>query len=167
MLFRSPDRRSITDEQIKAVAGRALLKILHDYGNFNVGTIDSFFQRVLRNLARELGKGSRFNIDLNDIKAVAEAVREVIAQAHNDTVLLDWLESFVNDKISEEKTWNVERELRIFGLNIFNEVYQTQQHNIIRLLEENPDIFKEKIAEYKKIITHFESYFDRDRKSVV
>ena len=85
-----PDRRSITDEQIKAVAGRALLKILHDYGNFNVGTIDSFFQRVLRNLARELGKGSRFNIDLNDIKAVAEAVREVIAQAHNDTVLLDW-----------------------------------------------------------------------------
>ena len=156
-----PDRRSITDEQIKAVAGRALLKILHDYGNFNVGTIDSFFQRVLRNLARELGKGSRFNIDLNDIKAVAEAVREVIAQAHNDTVLLDWLESFVNDKISEEKTWNVERELRIFGLNIFNEVYQTQQHNIIRLLEENPDIFKDKIAEYKKIINHFESYLKR------
>jgi len=156
-----PDRRSITDEQIKAVAGRALLKILHDYGNFNVGTIDSFFQRVLRNLARELGKGSRFNIDLNDIKAVAEAVREVIAQAHNDTVLLDWLESFVNDKISEEKTWNVERELRIFGLNIFNEVYQTQQHNIIRLLEENPDIFKEKITEYKKIINHFESYLKR------
>ena len=94
----------------------------------------------LRNLARELGKGSRFNIDLNDTKAVAEAVREVIAQAHNDTVLLDWLESFVNDKISEEKTWNVERELRIFGLNIFNEVYQTQQHNIIRLLEKDPDI---------------------------
>ena len=156
-----PDRRSITDEQIKAVASRALLKILHDYGNFNVGTIDSFFQRVLRNLARELGKGSRFNIDLNDIKAVAEAVREVIAQAHNDTVLLDWLESFVNDKISEEKTWNVERELRIFGLNIFNEVYQTQQHNIIRLLEENPDIFKDKIAEYKKIINHFESYLKR------
>ena len=47
-----PGRRSITDEQIKAVAHRALLKILHDYGNFNVGTIDSFFQRVLRNLAR-------------------------------------------------------------------------------------------------------------------
>lgn len=156
-----PDRRSITDEQIKAVAHRALLKILHDYGNFNVGTIDSFFQRVLRNLARELGKGSRFNIDLNDIKAVAEAVREVIAQAHNDTVLLDWLESFVNDKISEEKTWNVERELRIFGLNIFNEVYQTQQHNIIRLIEENPDIFKDKITEYKKIINHFESYLKR------
>ena len=156
-----PGRRSITDEQIKAVAGRALLKILHDYGNFNVGTIDSFFQRVLRNLARELGKGSRFNIDLNDIKAVAEAVREVIAQAHNDTVLLDWLESFVNDKISEEKTWNVERELRIFGLNIFNEVYQTQQHNIIRMIEENPDIFKDKITEYKKIINHFESYLKR------
>lgn len=156
-----PGRRSITDEQIKAVAGRALLKILHDYGNFNVGTIDSFFQRVLRNLARELGKGSRFNIDLNDIKAVAEAVREIIAQAHNDTVLLDWLESFVNDKISEEKTWNVERELKTFGLNIFNEVYQTQQHNIIRLLEENPDIFKEKIAEYKKIINYFESYLKR------
>ena len=47
-----PDRRSITDEQIKAVAGRALLKILHNYGNSNVGTIDSFFQRVLRNTTR-------------------------------------------------------------------------------------------------------------------
>ncbi len=153
-----PAERTLTDRQIMEIAQRSLLRILHDYGNFNVGTIDSFFQRVLRNLARELGKGSRFNIDLNEQKAVSEAVRSVVAMSHTNGELLDWLRDFVDEKIADEKQWNIETDLREFGRNIFNEEYQTRQHQLAQLIDENPDIFKNKISEYKRITNHFEKY---------
>ena len=41
-------------------AKQALSYILHDYDHFRIETIDSFFQRVLRNMAKEIGDGSSF-----------------------------------------------------------------------------------------------------------
>ncbi|MDO4726803.1 MAG: UvrD-helicase domain-containing protein [Porphyromonadaceae bacterium] len=153
-----PAESTLTDNRIMEIAQRSLLRILHDYGNFNVGTIDSFFQRVLRNLARELGKGSKFNIDLNEQKAVAEAVRNIVAISHTNGELLNWLRDFVEEKIADEKQWNIENDLREFGRNIFNEEYQTGQHELTQLIDENPDIFKDKITEYKLITNNFEKY---------
>ena len=53
------------DKEISQKSKEILHAILHDYSHLNITTIDSFFQRVLRNLARELGRGSRFNLEMN------------------------------------------------------------------------------------------------------
>ena len=50
---------SFNTNDIRQRAGDALHRILHDYNRFQVTTIDSFFQTVIRNLARELGIGSK------------------------------------------------------------------------------------------------------------
>ena len=47
-------------------AGEALHLLLHNYNYFRVETIDSFFQSVLRNLARELDLTANLRIGLND-----------------------------------------------------------------------------------------------------
>ena len=52
-------------------AGIALHLLLHNYNYFRVETIDSFFQSVLRNLARELDLTANLRISLNDTQ-VAE-----------------------------------------------------------------------------------------------
>ena len=44
----------LTDGEIRQRAGMALQYMLHDYSRFRVETIDSFFQSVMRNLAREM-----------------------------------------------------------------------------------------------------------------
>ena len=44
----------IPTEELRKRAGMALQYMLHDYSRFRVETIDSFFQSVMRNLAREL-----------------------------------------------------------------------------------------------------------------
>ena len=43
----------------------ALSLMLHNYSNFHIETIDSFFQTVLRNLEKELGLGTHLNIEID------------------------------------------------------------------------------------------------------
>ena len=45
---------ALSEPQIAERAGQALHLLLHNYSYFRVETIDSFFQSVMRNLAREL-----------------------------------------------------------------------------------------------------------------
>ena len=52
-----------SESEIRAAAGTALNYMLHDYSRFRVETIDSFFQSVMRNLARELELSPNLNKD--------------------------------------------------------------------------------------------------------
>ena len=67
-----------SEEDIRLRAGEALLAMLHDYGRFRVETIDSFFQSVMRNLARELELSPTLNIELDNDKVLSEAVDSLI-----------------------------------------------------------------------------------------
>ena len=49
-------------------AGIALHQLIHDYSYFHVQTIDTFFQSVLRNLARELDLTANLRVGLNDLQ---------------------------------------------------------------------------------------------------
>lgn len=67
-----------TVQQLSETAGRALRQLLLDYGHFNVSTIDSFFQTVLRNLAYELDQPGDYEVTLDDNAVVTESVRMMI-----------------------------------------------------------------------------------------
>lgn len=54
----------LSENEIREKAGKALELMIHDYSRFRVETIDSFFQSVMRNLARELELGANLNIEL-------------------------------------------------------------------------------------------------------
>ncbi|MDR1544216.1 MAG: UvrD-helicase domain-containing protein [Prevotellaceae bacterium] len=153
-----PENQYFTDQKIRQTAKFALENILHDYSRFNVGTIDSFFQRVLRNLARELGKGSRFNVDLNQSKAIQQAVSAIIEKSDKDSELLGWITDFIDDKIEQEKPWRIDSELEIFGANIFNESYQQQQQKLIELLENEPDKLKNGVKYCQNFKRGFEKF---------
>ena len=63
----------LTDGEIRQRAGMALQYMLHDYSRFRVETIDSFFQSVMRNLARELELSPNLNIELNNSEVLSDA----------------------------------------------------------------------------------------------
>lgn len=67
-----------TRAELAEVAGKALRQLLNFYGAFNVATIDSFFQRVLRTFARELDRQGDFSVELNDKFAVQTAVNAML-----------------------------------------------------------------------------------------
>ncbi|TAL75068.1 MAG: ATP-dependent helicase, partial [Bacteroidetes bacterium] len=67
------------EEWIRIEAKEILNAILHDFSRFNVSTIDSFFQKILRSFAREAGLHSGFSIELDHSTILSSAVDEMIA----------------------------------------------------------------------------------------
>ena len=63
-------KEDMDTEELRKRAGMALQDMLHDYSRFRVETIDSFFQSVMRNLARELELTPNPNIELNNTEVL-------------------------------------------------------------------------------------------------
>ena len=114
---------SLTEEEIRQRAGNALLYMLHDYSRFRVETIDSFFQSVMRNLARELELSPNLNIELDSDKVLSDAVDSLIESLTPASPVLPLLLDYIYERIADDKRWNVSDEVKAFARNIFNEGY--------------------------------------------
>ena len=113
----------LTDKEIRQRAGMALQYMLHDYSRFRVETIDSFFQSVMRNLARELELSPNLNIELNNSEVLSDAVDSLIEKLTPTSPVLAWLLDYIDERIRDDKRWNVSNEVKSFGRNIFDESY--------------------------------------------
>ena len=113
----------LTDKEIRQRAGIALQYMLHDYSRFRVETIDSFFQSVMRNLARELELSPNLNIELNNSEVLSDAVDSLIEKLTPTSPVLAWLLDYIDERIRDDKRWNVSNEVKSFGRNIFDESY--------------------------------------------
>jgi ATP-dependent exoDNAse (exonuclease V) beta subunit len=125
--------------------------ILHDYSRLNITTIDSFFQKVLRNLARELGVGSKFNIEMNSSRVRLEAVSKIIETAHLDPQLLQWLTTFVEDRLEQGGNWRFSRDVYNFSACIYNEMFQKNEKRLRDYLEQHPSAFGDLLTEHNRL----------------
>lgn len=121
--IKKEDESGLTDEDIRQRAGMALQYMLHDYSRFRVETIDSFFQSVMRNLARELELSPNLNIELNNSEVLSDAVDSLIEKLTPTSPVLAWLLDYIDERIRDDKRWNVSNEVKGFGRNIFDESY--------------------------------------------
>ncbi len=115
---------SINKDFASKQAGIALVNLLHNYSYFRVETIDSFFQSVMRNLARELGLTANLRVGLNDQQVEEEAVDSLIDNLGYKDPLLKWLMDYITENINDDKSWNVIGQIKSFGNNIFREFYK-------------------------------------------
>lgn len=125
---------SKSEEIIRQSAQKALENIVHDYNRFRIETIDSFFQAVLRNLARELELGANMTIELNDTDALSDAVDAMIEKLDRLSPVLDWLLEYIDERISDDKRWDISGEIKSFGRNILNESYIERGEGLRRKL---------------------------------
>ena len=129
-----PDSEGYMNEVCKALnatpgyvserAGMALNLLLHNYNHFRVMTIDTFFQSVLRNLARELDLTANLRIGLNDSQVEELAVDEMIADLKTTDVVLQWILKYIMENISDDRSWNVIGQIKKFGKTIFHDYYR-------------------------------------------
>ena len=131
--------------EIRQKCGEALHRILHDYNRFQVTTIDSFFQLVTRNLARELGIGTNLNIELKTEMVLDEAVDRMIAKLDEQAEELSWILRYIDSNIEDGKKWQVDSNLKSFGKNIFNERFVERSRNLHNRLQ-----VKGTIQQYQK-----------------
>ncbi|MDR3287341.1 MAG: UvrD-helicase domain-containing protein [Prevotellaceae bacterium] len=126
------------EDEISRQAALALTLILHDYSKFRVETIDSFFQTILRNMAKELGMSANFNISLNDNDVLQNAIELMIENANDSNGLLQWLREYINQKIEENKSWKIAEDIEKFYKNIISEKFKSRQDEVYeRFLEKD------------------------------
>lgn len=133
------------EEELKKAADKALVELLHNFEFFNVSTIDSFFQLVLRTFAREAELTGNFELELDDKYAVATAVdqmmRSIGRNTDKDTLrLANWLEEYMMSFVNEGKSFNI--------LNRDSSTYE----GIIKTID---DLFDDTFKENRDAITEY------------
>ncbi len=144
------EKLNISEEQASRQAGIALNRLVHNYNYFRVETIDSFFQSVLRNLARELDLTANLKIGLNDYQVEEEAIDQLIDSLTTTSILLQWLINYIFTNIDENKGWNVIGQIKSFGKNIFQDYYKSVSDGLNKIIAEK-DFFEKYIKQLKEI----------------
>ena len=131
-----------TPQFVSQRAGIALTLLLHNYHHFRVMTIDTFFQSVLRNLARELDLTANLRISLNDTQVEELAVDEMIDDLKTTDAMLLWILRYIMENISDDRSWNVIGQIKQFGKTIFRDYYKDISRELDERLQQE-DFFDE------------------------
>lgn len=143
-----------SEDEIRKTAAIALKNIIHDYSRFRIETIDSFFQSVMRNLARELELGANMSIELNNADVLSDAVDAMIEKLDRKSPALYWLIEYIEERIADDKRWNVSSEIKNFGRNIFDESYIEKGVNLRKKLQDQKFIpqYRKKLQEMREAV---------------
>jgi ATP-dependent helicase/nuclease subunit A len=116
---------AVNETMLRKRAGRMFSRILHEYSDFSVGTIDSFTNRVVSAFTEELDLPYNYEIDLNARESLQQAVDrllEKVGPQSQETHLSATLEEFILEKAEEGGSFRyLPEELSDFGTNLLNE----------------------------------------------
>ena len=115
------DNTGMAENVISERAGQAIKLILHNYSNFAVCTIDSFVHRVVRTFAGELKLPLNFEVELDSEQLISKSVDVLISKAGTDKNLTIALVNFIESKLNDEKSWNIENDLKNFAGELLRE----------------------------------------------
>ena len=130
---------SLPEERVRALARDALYELMFDYSNFNVSTIDSFFQSILRNFARELNRDYNYDIQLEEDYAVRVAVHKFLLSLGREgrpTQVDLWVKEYQRHLIREDadsKNWKFfddGGDLNKFAKQINSELFRSTMGDI-------------------------------------
>ncbi|WP_420551793.1 UvrD-helicase domain-containing protein [Tenacibaculum aiptasiae] len=109
--------KSIIQERSKKI----IEAILQNYSAFSITTIDSFTHKIIKSFAYDLGLSLNFEVEMDAISLLNEAVDILISKIGTDEDLTKLLIDFSLDKADDDKSWDISRELSEFSRILLNE----------------------------------------------
>ena len=173
ILAKDPDRsgyikdfegRFGTRGQISRRAGEILLDILHDYSLFSVSTIDKFFQQTLRAFAREIGRFSSYQVELDKDSLVKESVDRILdSLTEDDKVMLGWLTGDLMEQLQNEGRYSLEKNLYEAALAL-----KSDEHRVLvdaNGIDEEKVYSKEHLTQVRKACAATRESFAKEVKA--
>lgn len=158
-----------TEVEIEKAAGEALYDLLFDYGGFQVNTIDSFFQSVLRSFAREIELPGDYEIELDDEMVIGRGVGEMLSSITLDprnpatAQLSQWLLEYMRQTMEDGNKFNLFNR----GSSLHNSLVETLK----KLLSEKFKMSRPEITAYFKRedapLQKLQAFLVKERKEVV
>lgn len=103
------DAVGVQESELIRRANALYVRILHDYSDMAVCTIDSFVQRLSRSFARELELPGQYSVILDNDDLIDEIIQRLSDEIGKDTFITNILSEFVEFNLSEETSWNVKK----------------------------------------------------------
>lgn len=125
-----------SEEYISKQASVALSNILHDYTRFQIRTIDSFFQLIIKNLAHDLGLPPNQQIIIDNTSILEEAVNSLIESLKKGSPAFNGVRDLIEQRIENDQRVDIARELKDFGRLIFNEEFLKHRLDISLALQD-------------------------------
>lgn len=103
----------VDEEMLIKNARFALKKMLHQYEDFHVLTIDKFNLRLIRSFTRDLNLPEQFEIALDESEILEKAVDELLNRidSNEKNKLYDLCLRYVRSNFDEENRWNIKQAL--------------------------------------------------------
>ena len=140
---------SCTPGQLSLAAQDALRELLYEFNQFNVSTIDSFFQTVLRSFAQEADVSGGYDVELDDKAVITVSVDQMLSDLNHARIpkdgaeLIAWLTNFMTNLIDDGKTFNLfNRSSGVFSQlvefigNIRDDTFRENEDRIIAYLKD-------------------------------
>ena len=78
---------------------KILSYILHNYSQFNISTIDSFVQRIIKSVAFEIKIPSSYELELDTQIVADELVNKILLKSNDNDEIRQWLIKLAFHKI--------------------------------------------------------------------
>lgn len=137
-----------TEQEVSLRASDLLSQILNDYSAFNISTIDSFFQRIVRSFARELNLPGNYEVQLDVKHVLEEAVSTFLNNLDKveNSQVLAWMENYVTRRMEDGASWDFRQELTSVALKVLtSEAYRQHSQQIQEFTND-----KKRMTEYVK-----------------
>lgn len=145
------------DRQLQEMSREMLTRILHQYSQFSISTIDAFFQRVIRSFTRESGLLGNFRLEVENELILGEVIEELMDELGDaNPQLTRWVIQFSAERLTEGESWNITEALKGFGKEIFKDSYLPIGEEIQRVKDRIS--YTEFLASLKKIKEDFLSF---------
>lgn len=133
------------EDHIRNKSAAILQQILHGYSWFSIETIDTFFQKVLKAFARELGIPGNYSIEIETEPALTFAIDNLLDEIQEGSSILEWLMQFTDARIDEGRVWDIKNELFTLSHEIFRESFALAANEVYNIL-----IDKEKLSHFRR-----------------
>ena len=129
---------SLDESAIQKRSATILEKILYNYSNFNVITIDSFTNNIIRTIYAESDKKDDFLVEFDNQIYIDQAVDDLISEINANNELKELLFEFAKYKLTINKSWDITYDLIQFGLFIDKE---SNRHKVEYFKKKNLKFF--------------------------
>ncbi len=145
LLLKKDLQKDLPEINIKENAGILLTRILHNYSNFAVTTIDSFIHKIVKSFAFELNLPPYFELDLKE-EQLSERIKDKLIDSIGENEEITRIFDEFIDYIALDESNNIKTKLNALTGNISKQLFNETSP----IYDENFE--KIDLKNYKKII---------------
>ena len=121
---------NMSEEALHLKSKKTLEIILHNYGAFDISTIDRFNHNIIRTFAHDLKIPQNFDVELDTDSLLNQAVDNLISKTGLDKELTNILVEFALEKTDDDRSWDISYDLNKVAKLLINENHVSHLDNL-------------------------------------